>query len=106
MKKKIISVIGARPQFIKHAPLQVELGKHFNSLTIHTGQHYDHSMSAIFFEQLNIPKPTFLLNDTKTNIVLGKSPQTKVVRGEIKKQAKAQANNPWKISIDNIGLIF
>ncbi len=60
--KKILSVIGARPQFIKHAPLQLELQKYFNALTIHTGQHYDTNMSDVFFNELQIPPPDFLLD--------------------------------------------
>lgn len=60
--KKIISVIGARPQFIKHAPMQLELQKRYNATTIHTGQHYDENMSAIFFEELKIKKPEFIFN--------------------------------------------
>lgn len=58
--KKIISIVGARPQFIKHAPVQIQLQKHFHALTIHTGQHYDANMSAVFFNELGIPKPDFL----------------------------------------------
>lgn len=57
--KKIVSIIGARPQFIKHAPVQIELQKHFTALTIHTGQHYDSSMSDIFFSELKIPAPDY-----------------------------------------------
>lgn len=60
--KKIISVIGARPQFIKHAPLQLELQKYFNALTIHTGQHYDTNMNDVFFNELQIPQPDFLFD--------------------------------------------
>jgi len=60
--KKVLSIIGARPQFIKHAPMQLQLQKHFNSLTLHTGQHYDSNMSDIFFNDLNIPQPDFLMN--------------------------------------------
>lgn len=60
--KKILSVIGARPQFIKHAPLQLELQKHFHTLTIHTGQHYDTNMSEVFFNELQIPLPDFLFD--------------------------------------------
>ena len=60
--KKIISVIGARPQFIKHAPIQLELQKHYHTITIHTGQHYDSNMSNIFFDELNISKPDYLFN--------------------------------------------
>jgi UDP-GlcNAc3NAcA epimerase len=57
--KKILSIVGARPQFIKHAPMQLELQKHFRALTIHTGQHYDENMSAVFFHELQMPKPDF-----------------------------------------------
>ena len=59
--KKIITIIGARPQFIKAAVVSKELKKSFNEIIIHTGQHYDENMSNIFFEQLNIPKPKYNL---------------------------------------------
>lgn len=60
--KKIISIIGARPQFIKHAPMSVSLKKKFQSLSIHTGQHYDENMSEVFFDELRIDRPDFILN--------------------------------------------
>lgn len=60
--KKIISVIGARPQFIKHAPVSITLKKKFQSLSIHTGQHYDENMSRIFFDELKIDRPDFMLD--------------------------------------------
>jgi len=60
--KKIISIVGARPQFIKHAPMQLELQKRFTAKTIHTGQHYDKNMSDIFFDELKIPEPDYLFD--------------------------------------------
>lgn len=58
MAYKIVVVIGARPQFIKHAPLEEELKSHFEVVTVHTGQHYDDNMSKIFFDELQMSHPT------------------------------------------------
>jgi UDP-N-acetylglucosamine 2-epimerase len=58
---KICTVIGARPQFIKAAPLSRELRKSFAEVLIHTGQHHDTGMSDIFFQELEIPKPDYHL---------------------------------------------
>ncbi len=56
---KIINVVGARPNFIKIAPLMAQYTKYnqIESLLVHTGQHYDEKMSDLFFHQLGIPKP-------------------------------------------------
>lgn len=59
--KKIITILGARPQFIKASVVSRELRKDFDEKIVHTGQHYDKNMSDIFFEQLEIPKPDFNL---------------------------------------------
>ena len=64
MKKiKIISVVGARPNFMKVAPLHRAFSKHpqIDSMILHTGQHYDEKMSDVFFNQLGLPKPDFYL---------------------------------------------
>ena len=62
-KYKIILVAGARPNFMKIAPLIHEMKKYSNiePCLVHTGQHYDEKMSELFFKQLNIPKPNINL---------------------------------------------
>ena len=61
--KKIITIVGARPQFVKAATLSRQfslLG--VDEKIIHTGQHYDANMSDVFFEEMEIPKPTYNLD--------------------------------------------
>ena len=59
--KKICTVVGARPQFIKLAVVSRVLRKEFQEILIHTGQHYDHNMSDVFFEEMEIPEPDYNL---------------------------------------------
>jgi len=59
--KKICTVVGARPQFIKLAVVSRVLRKEFQEILIHTGQHYDHNMSDVFFEEMDIPRPDYNL---------------------------------------------
>lgn len=59
---KILHIVGARPQFIKLAPLYNEMSAvGLRSSILHTGQHFDHNMSDIFFEELKIPPPDYSL---------------------------------------------
>jgi len=60
--KKVIAIVGARPQFIKHFAFELEAKKVFNLKTIHTGQHYDENMSNVFFNELGMSQPDYLLN--------------------------------------------
>src|SRR5450759_5205513 len=59
--KKIVTVVGARPQFIKAAPVTTALRGKVNEVLVHTGQHYDAVMSSIFFSELAMPAPSYNL---------------------------------------------
>ena len=61
---KIVTILGARPQFIKAGTVSREIKKHHDieEIIVHTGQHFDKNMSDIFFEELKIPRPDFTLN--------------------------------------------
>lgn len=60
---KILTILGARPQFIKAGSVSREINKHnrIQEIIVHTGQHYDSNMSDIFFEEMQIPKPNYFL---------------------------------------------
>ena len=59
MSVKLLHVVGARPNFIKIAPMLAECARRpgLRSMLVHTGQHYDERMSRLFFEELGIPRP-------------------------------------------------
>ena len=61
---KLIHVVGARPNFMKAAPLWSAISRvtNFTQILVHTGQHYDKLMSEIFFKELNMPVPDYNLN--------------------------------------------
>jgi UDP-N-acetylglucosamine 2-epimerase (non-hydrolysing) len=60
MKIRIVNVVGARPNFLRMAPLMTECARHqdrVDPVLVHTGQHCDNNMSKLFFEQWGLPKP-------------------------------------------------
>lgn len=77
---KLINVVGARPNFMKIAPLMSELNSHkdIETILLHTGQHYDEKMSNLFFEELGIPKPNI-------NLGIGSNSQAKQVASIMEK---------------------
>jgi UDP-GlcNAc3NAcA epimerase len=64
--KKILTIVGARPQIIKSSAINRAIQNHFSDqlqeVIVHTGQHYDENMSKVFFEEMNIPEPHYNLN--------------------------------------------
>lgn len=64
---RVVSVVGARPQFIKAAPVCRVLRQEHEEILVHSGQHYDHGMSAVFFDELGIPEPDY-------NLAVGSGP--------------------------------
>lgn len=65
-KKKVITIVGARPQIIKASAISRSISLFFkdeiDEIIVHTGQHYDENMSQIFFEELGIPAPSYNIN--------------------------------------------
>jgi UDP-GlcNAc3NAcA epimerase len=64
--KKILTIVGARPQIIKSSAINRSIQEHFpdqlTEVIVHTGQHYDENMSKVFFEEMGIPEPNYNLN--------------------------------------------
>lgn len=86
---KIVSIVGARPQFIKAAAVSRRLREKYIEILVHTGQHYDDNMSAIFFDQLGIPEP-------EVNLAIGSGlhgAQTGLMLNEIEKVLLSQQPN-------------
>ncbi len=61
MTMKVVSIVGARPNFVKLAPVSEALRKRCDEVVIHTGQHYDYEMDKLFFDELQLPVPAYHL---------------------------------------------
>jgi len=93
---KIISIVGARPEFIQATPVSRALRKNHQEILVHTGQHYDYLMSQTFFDELGIPAPDYNLeigsgsHASQTaeilvrfeEVVLKEDPDIVIVRGD------------------------
>jgi UDP-GlcNAc3NAcA epimerase len=116
---KVVTIVGARPQFIKAAMISRSIRKHpeMIEVMIHTGQHFDHNMSDIFFKELNIPEPAYNLGINGLNhgamtgrmmemtevILMKENPQAVIVFGDTNSTlAGALAAKKLKIPVAHI----
>ncbi|MEP7187927.1 MAG: UDP-N-acetylglucosamine 2-epimerase, partial [Roseiflexaceae bacterium] len=65
--KKILTVLGTRPEIIKLSPLIPLLRDRFTHVLVHTGQHYSYEMDAVFFKELRLPPPDHMLSVGSAN---------------------------------------
>ncbi len=93
---KVLTVVGARPQFVKAFPVSKRLGDAHEEVLVHTGQHYDAALSDVFFKELPIPEPdyhlgvgsaghavqTALVMERLDPVVAGEAPDAVVVYGD------------------------
>ena len=116
---KIVHIIGARPNFMKAAPVisEIEKGKNFKQVIVHTGQHFDKEMSDVFLSQLNIPKPNYKFSlESKSalsqiseiitkleNILIKEAPKLVIVYGDVNSTLAASiASNKLSIKLCHV----
>lgn len=91
-KKKLLTILGTRPEIIKMSCVLEKFEKYFNSVVIHTGQNYNYYLNNIFFKQLKIKKPDYFLNcGKKTSIQTISSVLQKIEKVLIKEKPDAVA---------------
>ena len=66
--KKIMTIVGTRPEIIKLSRVIAEFDKHTNHILVHTGQNYDYELNEVFFDELEIRKPDYFLNASGENV--------------------------------------
>lgn len=88
---KIVSVVGARPNFVKLSRIHNSISKHCEHIIIHTGQHYDYEMSDVFFRELKIPEPD-------TNLEIGSDYPGAQIGEMIKRLEKEYGFGPYSTS--------
>jgi UDP-GlcNAc3NAcA epimerase len=80
---KVLSVVGNRPQFIKSGPLSVALRERgVDEVVVHTGQHYDRELSQVFYEELELPAPAYMLDLQTADVEAMRPGITATVEGE------------------------
>ncbi len=80
---KVLTVVGNRPQFIKAAPLSLALrAAGIEEVSVHTGQHYDRELSAVFYEELGLPEPAYALDLRSADPAAMRPPITTVLERE------------------------
>ena len=106
---KIVSVVGARPEFIQAMPVSKVIQQHHREILVHTGQHYDYQMSQAFFDELKISPPNYnlgvgsgsqgcqtarILEEMEKVLVLEK-PDLVIVRGDTNSTQSIFAHCNW-----------
>ncbi len=82
---KIVSIVGARPEFIQSAPVSRALRPAHHEVLVHTGQHYDYLMSQTFFDELSIPAPDYNLEVGVASLAGGQAQQTAEIMVRLEK---------------------
>ena len=98
---KILTIIGARPQFIKASPISSAIKReHINEVIVNTGQHYDFNMSDIFFKELNIRPAKYdlkvfsiLIGSDMSKLNIGQKNKWVNVKGDIRVKSELMMNN-------------
>src|SRR5450631_4237922 len=65
--RKVMTLVGTRPELIKMSRVIAELDRHVNHILVHSGQNYDHELNQVFFDELEIRKPDYFLEAARPN---------------------------------------